>query len=189
MDTSEELPSPQCDSLASWATQSNRTERLPGFHSSSSTSAYSSGLLVLFSTVSFDPQNFAILKSGLKGEMPELRIFTITMRTGWSVWSSPVALPRKSFYCFPVPLSCAFSSSSQQVTFCQLEPDHRSWNTHPCQWACPSQFHKPNPKPIIVNGSTELILLPGLPGSDLCIKHNLIMGMQNAFQDCILGFH
>lgn len=49
---------------------------------SSSTSAYSSGLLVLFSTVSFDPQNFVILKSGLKGEMPELRIFTVTMRTG-----------------------------------------------------------------------------------------------------------
>lgn len=49
---------------------------------SSFTSAYSSGLLVLFSTVSFDPQSFVILKSGLKGEMPELRIFIITMCTG-----------------------------------------------------------------------------------------------------------
>lgn len=137
---------------------------------------------------SSDPKSFVILKSGLKGEMPELRIFIdqhLHVVIALKFWQSQVALPRWSFsYNFPWPLSCACSDNSQRPSAGWT--DHCSWNTNPHPWLCPSQFHKANLNPTFASGSPELI---PLAGSDLCIKHTLLTGTPSALQDCIFGFH
>lgn len=117
IDTNEKPPSPQLDSLIFWATQADIMYPANTGVTSPSTRNCSFGSSMLFWTVSFDAQSFVILKSGLKGEMPELRIFIdqhVHIVIVLKFWESQIALPRQSFpYNFPLPLSCAFCDNIQ----------------------------------------------------------------------------
>lgn len=156
-DTSEELPSPQCDSLASWATQANRTERLPGFHCSQKLfhqclQLWAVGAIFNSFFWSSEFCNFKVWPQGGDARVKDLHCYDAHRLISLKILVVPSCIAKKILLLFPCAFELCFQQqrtasdllpagtwplllkyTSMSVSSSQSIPQTKS-QTHHCQW-------------------------------------------------------